>query len=97
MNTPDLINGAFELAGGILCFANVKRLYRDKVVQGIYWPVQAFFFTWGVWNLFYYPSLHQWFSFLGGLLLVIGNGSWVLLAIRYRNHKTIEQLTLDLK
>lgn len=80
----DFINGSFELIGGILCCLNVRRLLRDKQVKGVYWPAQAFFASWGFWNLAYYPSLHQWVSFAGGLLLVISNTTWVILAIYYR-------------
>ena len=81
--TPDFINGLFETIGGFLCWLNVKKLYKEKALQGVHWQVQAFFTLWGIWNLFYYPSLNQWFSFVGGVFLAIGNGVWVLMAIYY--------------
>lgn len=83
MQGPDLINGAFELAGGALCWLNVQKILKDKCVIGVYWPIQAFFTAWGVWNLFYYPLLGQWASFVGGVFLVIGNTVWVVLAAYY--------------
>ena len=79
----DLVNGIFEFIGAILCWLNVKRIRKERELKGFYWPVQAFFTVWGVWNLFYYPHLEQWFSFTGGALLVLGNGTWVGLAIKY--------------
>lgn len=79
----DYINGLFEVGGAILCWINVKKLLEDRRVLGVYWPVQAFFAAWGLWNLFYYPSLDQWASFAGGVFLVAGNLTWVILAIRY--------------
>jgi len=79
----DIINGLFELIGGLLCWFNVKKILTDKKVQGVYWPVQAFFAAWGWWNLYYYPSLDQWASFVGGIILVLGNTLWVILALRY--------------
>ena len=82
MSIPDLINGAFELTGGFVCWLNVRRLLRDREVQGVDWRVSAFFSSWGFWNLFYYPSLHQWASFFGGTALVIANTTWVVLALR---------------
>jgi hypothetical protein len=82
---PDLINGTFELGGGILCWLNVQRLRKDRRVQGVDWRVSAFFSAWGFWNLFYYPSLHQWASFAGGILLVLANTTWVALALWYRS------------
>jgi hypothetical protein len=80
----DWINGSFEIVGGILSWMNVKKLQKDKHLAGVYWPVTAFFSVWGLWNLFYYPSLDQWVSFVGGLFLVSGNSVWVLLAIKYQ-------------
>jgi hypothetical protein len=38
----------------------------------------AFFSSWGYWNLFFYPALDQWLSFVGGLLLVVANTFWLL-------------------
>lgn len=98
MNIADLINGSFELGGGILCWLNVKRLLKDRRVEGVDWRVSAFFSAWGFWNLFYYPSLHQWASFFGGVALVIANTTWVALALWFRSefsrhirgHKALE-------
>ena len=83
MSFGDLMNGLFEAIGGICIWFNVRAILRDRQVKGVYWPVTAFFFTWGIWNLWYYPSLHQWASFVGGLLIVAGNCVWLALAIRF--------------
>lgn len=83
MSLPDLINGGLELGGGVMQLANVRRLRRDKTVRGVDWRVSAFFAIWGVWNLYYYPSLGQWASFTGGLAIVAGNIIWLLLALHY--------------
>lgn len=83
MNYPDLINGAFELGGGLLCWVNVRKILKDKMTAGIYWPVSAFFAVWGLWNLYYYPQLGQMLSFWGGVFLVGGNSTWVALAAYY--------------
>lgn len=81
----DIINGSFEIVGAFLCWLNVRKLLIDKRVEGVYWPVQAFFASWGLWNLYYYPSLGQWASFWGGLMLFIGNTAWVFMAIYYKH------------
>jgi len=80
----DTVNGGFEAIGGICIWLNVKRLMRDKSVRGVDWRVTAFFWAWGIWNLFFYPSLNQWASFTGGLVIVAGNFAWLWLAIKYR-------------
>lgn len=89
--TNDLINGLFEGLGAILCWFNVTRLRKDKEVKGVSWAVQAFFSLWGIWNLYYYPSLGQWASFWGGVGLVSGNATWVILAIKYSRSDKVDK------
>lgn len=81
MNWPDLINGGFELLGAVFTWRNFLQLRLDRDIRGVYWPTTAFFAAWGLWNLIYYPALHQWASFAGGVLLVSGNLAWVAMAI----------------
>ncbi len=80
----DLINGTFELVGAFLCWMNFARLLRDREIRGVFWPASAFFAVWGLWNLYYYPSLGQWFSFGAGVVLCAGNLAWVGLALKLR-------------
>ena len=87
----DFINGTYELVGGILLWNNVRVLYKHKVVRGVSVLTTAFFTTWGIWNLYYYPFLGQWASFLGGLVIVLANVVWVYLAVKYRKNKGLEQ------
>lgn len=77
----DMINGGFELLGAFFAWANARRLYRDRELRGVYWPAWAFFTVWGLWNLFYYPSLAQWFSFSAGIALATGNLAWTVMAV----------------
>lgn len=87
MLTPDHINGAFEFVGSLLTWGNAVRVYKDRGYAGIYLPATVFFFFWGLWNLFYYPSLRQWWSFVGGASLVLANYVWVFAMIHYgRKH-----------
>ena len=73
----DLINGAFECAGGFFIWLSVRKLYQDKKVRGVSWPHVAFFSSWGFWNIWFYASLNQWFSWVGGLSLVLMNTFWL--------------------
>lgn len=81
---PDAINGFFELGGALLLLLNVRAILRDREVSGIHWGPTAFFTAWGLWNLFYYPSLDQWFSFAGGVAIVTVNAVWLALVLKYR-------------
>ncbi len=78
MTLPDLINGAFESAGGFFILLSVRKLHHEKKVRGVSWVHAAFFSSWGYWNLFYYPHLDQWLSFWGGAFLVAMNTLWLL-------------------
>jgi hypothetical protein len=79
----DAVNGGFETLGAVAVWVNVRRLWKDRMVRGIDPLVTVFFTVWGVWNLYYYPSLNQWYSFAGGALLASGNLAWVLLLWRF--------------
>jgi len=80
----DIMNALFEFTGGLFLWMNVITLYKDKVTKGIYYPTVVFFFLWGIWNLWYYPSLNQWWSFVGGLWLAMANLVWILLFMYYK-------------
>lgn len=81
--TPDMINGLFELIGGLFILDHCRVLYRDKQVRGASWRATAFFFAWGLWNLFYYPNLQQMWSFAGGVVIVAANCLWVAMMLFY--------------
>jgi len=82
--SPDLLNGLFEFVGGILLWMNVRAAYRAKEFRGVAILPTAFFAAWGLWNLYYYPSLGQWFSFWGGVNIVVANVAWVAQMFYYR-------------
>ena len=83
---PDIINGFFELSGGLFVLNHCRVLYKDKQVKGMSVVSVVFFFAWGVWNIYFYPSLHQWWSTVGGLFIVFANSVWVHLLLKYRNN-----------
>lgn len=78
---PDLVNGTFELIGGLCSWLNVQRYWKARRVEGIFWPTSIFYASWGCWNLFYYPALHQPWSFTGGIFLTSGTLTWLALVI----------------
>ena len=83
--TPDLINGLFELFGGVLLCLNVRRLWRDRRLSGVSVLPTAFFTARGAWNLYFYPSMGCWWSFAGGLFVVGANLTWVGMALMCRS------------
>ena len=82
--TPDQVNGLFEFGLSIMLVLNIVRLLKDKIVKGMDYRVVVFTTAWGIWNLFYYPNLGQWFSFAGGLFVVSANATWLGLLLHYK-------------
>lgn len=79
----DQINGIFEMVGGVVLLFNIYYLWRDKSLAGVsVWPT-IHFTLWGVWNLWYYPSLGQTWSFWGAVCIVSANTVWVAMAVVY--------------
>ena len=83
MNTPDLVNGLFELFGAAFVYLHIRQIRKDKKVAGVSIPAIFFFTSWGFWNLFYYPHLGQWLSFVGGMAIVTTNAVWIYYLIKY--------------
>ena len=82
--TPDMINGLFETFGALLVFNHCRVTLRDREVKGVSITSSALFTLWGMWNLFFYSHLDQWFSLCGTCLLVSANTLWVMLLLRFR-------------
>lgn len=79
----DFVNGMFELGGALLLLLNVRALYRHREIKGVHRGPTVFFTFWGMWNLFYYPHLGQWWSFAGGIAVVLVNLAWLLLIVDF--------------
>jgi hypothetical protein len=79
-----MVNALFEFMGGLFVLGHCKVAIKDRQVKGVSVPSAAFFLGWGVWNLFYYPGLSQWYSFGGGVFLTAANVLYVSLLIKYR-------------
>ena len=81
----DIINASFEVLGGFFILNHCRVVWKDKAVAGVSIVSTIFFSGWGLWNIYYYPSLDQWYSFWGGLFIVAANLLWVALLIKYRH------------
>jgi hypothetical protein len=82
--TPDKINGLYEGLGALFVLGHCWNLWKSKQPWGVSILGVIFFTSWGVWNLYYYPSLNQWWSFSGGLAIVLCNSLYVGLLIYLR-------------
>lgn len=81
--SPDLINGLFEFLGSLFTWLNFTRVIKDRGYAGISVLSLIFFTSWGLWNLYYYPALTQWWSFAGGVSIVMANIFWLVAMLYY--------------
>lgn len=81
----DLINSLFELFASLFVLNNCRVLYKQKEVKGVSIISTAFFTSWGLWNVFYYPHLGQVLSFYAGIAVLLSNLLWVGMMIYYHN------------
>lgn len=84
MSTPDIINGCLECAAAGMTSLNVRRVWKDRMVRGVDWRVTAFHISWGLYNLYFYPSLGQWCSLAGGIVLTLTNAAYVASLLYFR-------------
>lgn len=96
-STSDVINGLFEFIGSLLLFKNCYTLYNDKQVKGVNISTTIFFLLWGLWSIIFYPLNNLWFSFSGGILIVIANATWISLALWYEHSNNKYKYKLCLK
>lgn len=82
----DTINGLFEVLGGIFILNHCRVLYKAKQLTGVSIISTVFFTLWGVWNLYFYPSLDQWVSFAGGVVITVANLLWVGMMVYYTKY-----------
>jgi len=79
----DIINSFFEFSMFVASIMNIIKILEEKVIKGFHWATVGIASLWGFWNLHYYSSLDQWWSFYAGILLVISNSIWLRLVFYY--------------
>jgi hypothetical protein len=85
--TADFTNGLFEFFAALFILNHCRVLFADKQAKGVSKMSTGFFFLWGLWNIFYYPGLGQWWSFAGGLFVVAANCLWLGLMLHYERRR----------
>lgn len=95
----DYINAIFEFSGAFFIYLSIRRLYQQKLVRGVHWGTTAFFSVWGLWNLYYYPSLDQWASFAGGVAICATNAIYLSMIFYYvwkeRQDERVDLIGID--
>jgi len=80
----DLINGLFEFGGALVILKSCYLCFKEKMVHGVSVLATSWFLAWSIYNLFFYPSLGQNFSFIAACLVVFSQTLYVWLLVYYR-------------
>jgi hypothetical protein len=85
--TPDMVNGLFELLAAPFIATSAYRAFVEKKVRGVsLWHIN-YFLLWAFWNCYLYPSLGMWYSFAGGIVILLANLTYAWLVFYYRRRE----------
>lgn len=85
--TADFVNAAFEMLASVFILNHARALWKSKQAHGISLLSTAFFASWGVWNIFYYPHIGQDLSFYAGIAVLAANCVWIALIWKLRREE----------
>jgi hypothetical protein len=79
----DLINSLFEAFAALAILNHARIGIKNKNVGGVSISSTAFFTAWGIWNVWYYPSIEQYYSFCAGMAVLLANFVWLTVLYRF--------------
>lgn len=79
----DMMMGLIQVTSAGFLGVSVLQLFRKKYVSGVSAVTVSFWVAWGLWDLYYFPSLHQWWAFGGGVVVTMMNALYVSLILLY--------------
>lgn len=85
MTFGDLINAFFEGFASVAVLNHCRAILKDKRVAGTSIVSTVFFTSWGFWNMYYYHSLGQMFSWFAGFTVCFANCFYVYLLFKYKD------------
>lgn len=80
----DIVNALFEVGAVIALSFHIRAILKAKRVVSVSIVPIVFYSCWGAWNLVYYPSLGQTWSFVAGVGVFAVNTAHVALMAYYR-------------
>jgi len=79
----DIIQACFNIGGALAISTSIRKLYREKVVRGVHWPMIIFFISWSCYNIYFYGNLNQSHSFYAGFTILTAEVTYLYLLIYY--------------
>ncbi len=91
----DITMGLIQVISAGFLSKSVWMLYQAKIVRGVSAVTVAFWVAWGLWDLYYFPSLNQWWAFSGGVIVTLMNALYVGLIVRYNYRERSGNVDLE--
>lgn len=82
MISPDLTQAAWETGSAVFSLLNIRAIRRSRSIAGVHWIPTAFYFLWGLYNIWFYEALSlpaAWWASIGITatnLLWLGHVAW---------------------
>lgn len=84
---PDYTQAAWEAGSALLQLLNVRAVRRAKKIEGIHWLPTAYYFFWGVYNIWFYVALALPWAFYASLGITAVNLTWLAHVWYYKNYR----------
>ena len=79
----DIIQACFNIGGAIAISSSIIKLYQEKIVRGVHWPMMIFFMSWSSYNIYFYSFLEQSYSFYAGFSILTAEITYLYLLLYY--------------
>lgn len=76
--SPDVTQAMWEAGSACLQLLNLRAVRRARKVEGVHWLPTAFYFAWGIYNIWFYRVLSLPFAFWASLAITAVNLTWLL-------------------
>lgn len=89
--SPDITQACWELGSAVFSLLNIRAIRQSKSLAGVHWLPTAFFFLWGVYNLWFYTALHLPAAWWAGMVITITNLIWLAHVAWYVRQRSIRR------
>jgi hypothetical protein len=75
--SPDITQATWELGSAVFSVLSIRAVRRSRSIRGVHWAPTAYFFGWGLYNLWFYQALHLPLAWWGGMAITVTNLVWL--------------------
>lgn len=79
----DFINSTFKFGSAAAIIISIIALADSKQVSGVHWGTVLWLMLNGYWNIYFYKSIHKYWSWLGGVFITVTNTVWLAMILYY--------------